>query len=41
MGKPETESQGVEDFAAFLNKPIKQSQLYNVLTHILGGQPLR
>jgi CheY-like chemotaxis protein len=42
MGKPDTESQGVEvGFAAFLNKPIKQSQLYNVLTHILSGQPIK
>jgi CheY-like chemotaxis protein len=39
MGKPETQSQ--VDFAAFLNKPIKQSQLYNVLTHIFGGQPVK
>ncbi|OCQ99703.1 multi-sensor hybrid histidine kinase [Oscillatoriales cyanobacterium USR001] len=27
-------------FAAFLNKPIKQSQLYNVLINIFGGQPI-
>ena len=28
------------DIAACLNKPIKQSQLYNVLINILGGEPL-
>ncbi|MFB2968676.1 response regulator [Aerosakkonema sp. BLCC-F183] len=27
------------DFAAFLTKPIKQSHLYNVLSHVLGEQP--
>lgn len=27
-------------FAAFLNKPIKQSQLYNVLISIFGGEPV-
>ncbi len=29
------------DFAAFLTKPIKQAHLYNVLIHILGGQPVQ
>lgn len=29
------------NFAAFLNKPVKQSQLYNVLLQVLGGQPLK
>lgn len=29
------------DFAAFLNKPIKQSQLYNVLSGILIEQPMQ
>ncbi|UBF23878.1 response regulator [Kovacikia minuta CCNUW1] len=28
------------NFAAFLNKPIKQSQLHNTLTEILGEQPI-
>ncbi|MBD2744099.1 response regulator [Coleofasciculus sp. FACHB-1120] len=28
------------DFAAFLTKPVKQSHLYNVLSHILGEQPI-
>lgn len=27
------------NFAAFLNKPVKQSQLYNVLIQLFGGQP--
>ncbi len=39
MGKPETYSE--VDFAAFLNKPIKQSQLYNALADIFGGQPVK
>lgn len=29
------------NFAAFLNKPIKQSQLYNVLSGILSKQPMQ
>ncbi|MBW4497967.1 MAG: PAS domain S-box protein [Oscillatoria princeps RMCB-10] len=29
------------DFAAFLNKPVKQSQLYNVLTGIFGLLPVK
>jgi CheY-like chemotaxis protein len=42
MGRSETQSPTVEpDFAAFLNKPVKQSQLYNVLTRILSGQPIK
>ena len=42
ISQPEIESQAVEaDFAAFLNKPIKQSQLFNVLAHIFGGQPVK
>ncbi|MGB3535027.1 MAG: response regulator [Microcoleaceae cyanobacterium] len=31
---------GLGKFTAFLNKPIKQSQLYNVLVNLLGGEPL-
>jgi signal transduction histidine kinase/CheY-like chemotaxis protein/HPt (histidine-containing phosphotransfer) domain-containing protein len=39
IGKPETTaSTPVVNFAAFLTKPIKQSHLYNVLSHILGRQ---
>jgi CheY-like chemotaxis protein len=42
IGKLEMPSQGIEpDFAAFLNKPIKQSQLYNVLVQIFDGQPVK
>jgi len=42
IGKPEIRSQAIHaGFAAFLSKPVKQSQLYNVLTHILGGQPIK
>ncbi len=42
IGRSEVKVQvvGVK-FAAFLNKPIKQSQLYNVLIQALGGQPIR
>ncbi|MFP4123667.1 PAS domain S-box protein [Coleofasciculus sp.] len=42
MGKPDIASGVVEaNFAAFLSKPIKQSQLYNLLTQILSGQPTK
>jgi len=43
MGRPnETLLQGADvNFAAFLSKPIKQSQLYNVLTEALGTQPIQ
>jgi signal transduction histidine kinase/DNA-binding response OmpR family regulator len=42
IGKPEIQSQAIDaGFAAFLSKPVKQSQLYNVLTHILGWQPIK
>jgi PAS domain S-box-containing protein len=42
MGQQVTGIQAAEvNFAAFLNKPIKQSQLYNVLIQILGGQPIK
>ncbi len=41
IGKAETEYPTSNvDFAAFLNKPIKQSQLYNILVSILRGQPI-
>ena len=37
LGKSEIERQAQQaNFAAFLNKPIKQSQLYNILSAILG-----
>ncbi|MEG3925094.1 response regulator [Microcoleus sp. T3_D1] len=39
IGRPEINPPSMEmDFAAFLNKPIKQSQLYNVLINIFGEQ---
>ena len=42
IGKPEIRSQAIHaGFAAFLSKPVKQSQLYNVLSDILGGQPIK
>jgi signal transduction histidine kinase/CheY-like chemotaxis protein/HPt (histidine-containing phosphotransfer) domain-containing protein len=43
IGKAEMGNQttATVDFAAFLTKPIKQSQLYNVLNHSLGGQPIK
>jgi CheY-like chemotaxis protein len=42
IGKPEIQSEALKvGFAAFLNKPVKQSQLYNVLIHILSGQPVK
>ncbi|MEG4207336.1 response regulator [Microcoleus sp. Pol7_A1] len=39
IGRQEINTPAIEvDFAAFLNKPIKQSQLYNVLINIFGEQ---
>jgi PAS domain S-box-containing protein len=41
LGRPHKEYQLAEvNFAAFLSKPIKQSQLYNVLLKVLGGTPI-
>ncbi|MGB3405260.1 MAG: response regulator [Microcoleaceae cyanobacterium] len=40
MGRQNRSEHGLGKFTAFLNKPIKQSQLYNVLVNLLGGQPL-
>ncbi|MBD2100295.1 response regulator [Leptolyngbya sp. FACHB-261] len=38
IGRLEVDSQAAQvEFAAFLNKPIKQSQLYNILVTVLGG----
>ncbi len=37
LGQPEVQVEGVE-FAAFLTKPIKPSQLYNVLVEVLAGE---
>jgi len=44
MGRPDTTTLpgGASiNFAAFLSKPVKQSQLYNVLTAALGAQPIQ
>jgi|GEM_PF-511232 len=39
IGRQEINTAAIEaDFAAFLNKPIKQSQLYNVLINIFGEE---
>lgn len=38
MGRQEIGKKELTDFAAFLNKPIKQSQLYNILRNVLGGK---
>ena len=41
IAKQSVDMQGSRvDFAAFLNKPIKQSQLYNVLTGIVSRAPV-
>jgi signal transduction histidine kinase/DNA-binding response OmpR family regulator len=43
IGRQENNPQGAPEvkLAAFLNKPIKQSHLYNVVAGIFGGVPLR
>ncbi|WP_445300560.1 response regulator [Microcoleus sp. BROC3] len=42
MGKPEVSSSALSShFAACLSKPIKQSQLYEVLTQVLQAQPTK
>ena len=41
LGKQEIGIADNVNFAAFLNKPVKQSQLYNVLIQIFGGQPTK
>ncbi|WP_190804521.1 hybrid sensor histidine kinase/response regulator [Leptolyngbya sp. FACHB-261] len=39
VGRPEVEIQAQSSaFAAFLNKPVKQSRLYDVLIHTVDGQ---
>ena len=40
MGRQSLDRAQLYDFSTCLNKPIKQSQLYNVLMNILGGDPL-
>ncbi len=41
VGKPELDDDALQkaDFQAFLNKPIKQAHLYDVLTQVLSKQP--
>ncbi len=42
IGKPEIGDSSLKrHFAAFLTKPIKQSQLHDVLMRVLGGQPIK
>ncbi len=42
IGKSESSDLSVKaNFAAVLTKPIKQSQLYNVLTQVLAGVPIK
>ncbi|MEM9266120.1 MAG: response regulator, partial [Cyanobacteria bacterium P01_F01_bin.13] len=43
VGKPELDADAVNrvQFNAFLNKPIKQSHLYDVLAQIFVGQPVK
>ncbi|MBR8828691.1 MAG: response regulator [Gomphosphaeria aponina SAG 52.96 = DSM 107014] len=40
MGKPE-KAEEQANFAAFLNKPVRQSLLYNTLIQVISGQPIR
>ncbi|MFE1748813.1 response regulator [Coleofasciculus sp. H7-2] len=37
IDRPERSHHVLAVFAAFLTKPVKQSHLYNVLSHVLGG----
>ena len=39
LGRREVDEEGV-NFAAFINKPVKQSALYNVLVGIFSGHPV-
>lgn len=40
VGQQSLDESLLGDLTACLNKPIKQSQLYNVLINLLGGEPL-
>lgn len=41
LGRPEINAQAIAaQFAAFLTKPVKQTQLYNALLQVMGAQPL-
>ncbi|MEM0979636.1 MAG: response regulator [Cyanobacteria bacterium P01_H01_bin.58] len=43
VGRPELDSKNIQEvkFDAFLNKPIKQSHLYDILTQIFVGKPVK
>ena len=43
VGKPELDTEAIEkvQFDAFLNKPIKQARLYDVLAQIFVGRPVK
>lgn len=42
IGSPESHAQLIKRyFAAFLNKPIKQSHLFEILNQVLVGQPIK
>ena len=42
IGKPESSDPSqMNHFAAFLHKPIKQSQLYEILNQVVIGQPIK
>jgi CheY-like chemotaxis protein/HPt (histidine-containing phosphotransfer) domain-containing protein len=42
IGKPESgDPSQMNHFAAFLHKPIKQSQLYEILNQVVLGQPIK
>ncbi|MBX2865204.1 MAG: response regulator [Leptolyngbyaceae cyanobacterium MAG.088] len=43
LGRPEMSAEALEEanFSAFLNKPIKQSQLYEALAQVFIGQPIK
>ena len=41
MGQSDRMAEVKRYFSVFLNKPIKQSQLYNVLLTVLGGRPVQ
>ncbi|MBW4488716.1 MAG: CHASE2 domain-containing protein [Trichocoleus desertorum ATA4-8-CV12] len=41
LGRPEVNAQAIAaKFAAFLTKPVKQTQLYNALLQVMGAQPI-
>ena len=41
LGRPDINAQAIAaKFAAFLTKPVKQTQLYNALLQVMGAQPI-